>query len=319
MSHPRLGKTLVELLVVAAVVAVLLGLVLAAVQKVRTRAARVWDENNGRQVALAAHGYQAQHGRLPPLTGQPKLPPGQDPVEIPVAAFLLPLLDQPPAEVLWDLNTPNALGLPNCTAHVVQVVPAYTSALDPSQSGGRVRDTDVGAAVGNWAFNVQVFGPKYRQCWTVDGKASLATTFPDGTSNTLLLATKRGSCGSPQSRTDGGHGGSLWWSRGLAGHCDRDPIRRTPQTNGPFFGQALPPVAGTGPTFQVQPDQDNCTRSWPRGSFPAGWPSEWPTAACGRCGRVSTRSCGGRDFYPTTGPDCRPTDHAGVGPPTKTP
>jgi prepilin-type N-terminal cleavage/methylation domain-containing protein len=149
----RPGFTLIELLVVIAIIAILLGLLLAAIMKVREAGQRAESTNNLKQIMLAVHLFADMYqGRLPTIDGTA---PNRNQS---VLAALLPYLEQQNAA--GNLQSSNPISI-------------YLSPADPTSPL-----SEPGIIASSYAANALVFLPG----------ASYPHSIPDGTSNTIGFA-----------------------------------------------------------------------------------------------------------------------------------
>jgi prepilin-type N-terminal cleavage/methylation domain-containing protein/prepilin-type processing-associated H-X9-DG protein len=209
LSTRRRGFTLVELLVVIAIIAILIGLLLPAVQKVREAAARAQCLNNLKQIALAAHNYHGDHGRFPVGARLPVYV-GDRPTEgTNLWVELLPYFERDNLRKQWDDydNRNNVAGGTNATqAKVIKIlicpsdplpepVAELTAAnsLTPPWCWGFYGMSSYGGNAGK--RSVKAGSPPNFTGMTRDGiffiNSSLRMTdVTDGASNTLLFGER---------------------------------------------------------------------------------------------------------------------------------
>jgi prepilin-type N-terminal cleavage/methylation domain-containing protein len=247
--RPWRGFTLIELLVVIAIIAILIGLLLPAVQKVREAAARTQSSNNLKQMGLSLHNIASNttNGQLPPAYGYfPPQPDGSwgsswwgNGNEGSVYFHILPFIEQDNmyksaathyGDPSMDGKNGGHLGKQLQWAGVPRNVKLFQAPLDPTNEN----QDDCSYRTNGLAFMI----PPGSANWT---GPRLPGTFRDGTSNTVFVTEGYATPGANH---------FYWWD---SYRNDND------QWNGPtyFADPSLSPPISSGPPDSAPFDRPN--------------------------------------------------------------
>ncbi len=244
------GFTLIELLVVIAIIAILIGLLLPAVQKVRDAAARAQCQNNLHQISLAIQNCaDTNQGKIPPAIGSFPTPSEAEwvcPKKTNSAwggflYFLTPYMEQgnyynstvcvpgPGYDIEGGLS-----GGPKQAFHLAYGVKSYQCPGDPTMPAGGIGYGNW-AGVGSYVYN----GILIQADW--DGYSRYPASISDGTSNTIFLSETYAGGTYPNDET-------LWWwdynsfmTPGGGSNYDCGPLN--------FYGVAYTPLITPTPQY----------------------------------------------------------------------
>ena len=280
MSAPnrRRAFTLIELLVVIAIIAILIGLLLPAVQKVREAAARTTCANNVKQIGIAFHALHDTYGVLPPLvapssgTALAVKGPYNGAVGFTVFDWLLPYIEQASLYNIANRNVntavPGSLGAGTVYATPVKTYRCPAEPQPAGQVGDGMGSTTNGSAhlwaISNYAANYYVFGtPNAATTADREQGRNLLSVMADGTSNTIVFTERYGTCGNTGQANSASTYGNLW--------SDSNSVWR------PVFciNNASKSATAAGypacPSFQVQPSWvNNCNSIQPQSPHTGG-------------------------------------------------
>jgi prepilin-type N-terminal cleavage/methylation domain-containing protein len=177
MSRPRRAFTLIELLVVIAIIAILVALLVPAVQRVREAAARIQCTNNLKQIGLAVHAYHDVYRKLPPAGRDTVKTYAKERADYSWTYWILPYLEQ---QALYDSISLSSPPVPLYYCPSRRDVRAYHDSFVCDYAGnvGTNVDNDTTAGL-NGVFRRNDLG------------AIGLLGITDGTSNTLLAAERR--------------------------------------------------------------------------------------------------------------------------------